>query len=290
MEIPSNLKTLYNHWSLHTGKGNDPFPTHPLYLEMKGFIEERISIWRKKSDGGTSPLTHDPILSKYRFCNIFREFDRQTIEFHTLLNPLRSNFSLWLLNMFYFRMVAKTQTVQALGLLNLDDNRTFYKKFISLPRPKFGSPYLFPISVIQASQTPTRELFIAEYLPTIIERVANEIQSWEKRSVSEGLEIILPIFGYNLHFLWTEVLIDTAYQFPEHLNLFDSFPIGPGAKPTMQRIEHTVEELAKMNFKTGLTYEGEPLKLSAENWEGIFCEFRKYTNLKSGKGRKRIYK
>ena len=41
---------------------------------------------------------------------------------------------------------------------------------------------------------------------------------------------------------------------------------------------------------TYLTYEGEPVWLSAENWEGIGCEFRKYTNLLAGTGRKRLYR
>jgi hypothetical protein len=50
-----------------------------------------------------------------------------------------------------------------------------------------------------------------------------------------------------------------------------------------------VEELAKLGITTTLTLNSKPLRLSAENWEGIGCEFRKYTNLSEGKGRKRIY-
>jgi hypothetical protein len=38
-----------------------------------------------------------------------------------------------------------------------------------------------------------------------------------------------------------------------------------------------------------LTYNHKPVYLSAENWEGIGCEFRKYTNLKNGTGRKKLY-
>ncbi len=51
-----------------------------------------------------------------------------------------------------------------------------------------------------------------------------------------------------------------------------------------------VVDLSKTYFNTGLTYKNEPIILSAENWEGIGCEFRKYTNLKAGNGRKRLYK
>lgn len=290
------------------------FSDPELFDELSQFIHERINIWKKKNEGregSREPYTTDPILSTYRFCNIFREFDRQTIEFHTLLNPLRDNFPLWLLNMFYCRMVARTETIKEVGLLSLEgsglgrtdfgesglnQNEVAYKKLMSLPRPRYGTPYVFPVSVILKSSTPTRELFITKYLPSVMRDVAGEISKWHKQNVYEGVEKVLNIFGYNLHFLWTEVLIDVAYQFPEYIDLFAKFPIGPGSAPTMRRINTTenpsdlVAQLARLAFDTGIEIDGRKLRLSAENWEGIGCEFRKYTNLRAGKGRKRLFR
>lgn len=268
-----------------------------LLGELEWFINERLEIWKRKTAGEGAPYTHDAILSQYRFCNIFREFDRQTIEFHALLNPLRDNFPLWLLNMFYCRMVARPDTIRAVGLLSFDatHNEQLYKQLITLPRPRYGTPYVFPISVIQKSKTPTRELFITEYLPLITRTIAKEIETWERVSVYEGVKKVIPLFGFNLNFLWTEVLIDVAYQFPHYINLFERFPVGPGALPTLTRIDaekdpsELVRELAHINIDTHITINGKPLRLSAENWEGVACEFRKYTNLSAGKGRKRIY-
>jgi hypothetical protein len=162
-------------------------------------------------------------------------------------------------------------------------------------RPRFGTPYVFPVSVILRSENPTRELFIANYLPHIIPAIAEEIRTWKQMSIYEGVQKIIPIFGYNLKFLWTEVLIDVAYQFPEYINLFERFPVGPGALPTLKRINVTEEPsvlartLSSLDVHTGVTFEHKPLRLSAENWEGVACEFRKYTNLRAGKGRKRKY-
>jgi len=200
--------------------------------------------------------------------------------------------------MFYFRLVARTSTVEAVGLLsfNKEENAKLYKRLMDSDRPRFGTPYVFPVSTIQRSDTPTREKFIAEYLPSVMEKVAIEIIKWDKMSVYDGLNLIIPIFGFNLYFLWTEVLIDTAYQFPEYINLFDRFPIGPGSIPTMKRINNKcdpsllVKELSSTDIDTDLTYDGKPLRLSAENWEGIGCEYRKYTNLMAGKGRRRLFK
>lgn len=303
MELPLNLKNLYRHWENHAIKIDDllsfkeVFDDEKLHEDIQWFIKERIDIWKKKIANEKPPLTKDPILSHYRFCNIFREFDRQTIGFHILLNPLRDNFPLWLLNMFYCRMVARTETIQATGLLSFDtkENAKVYKKLMSLPRPKYGTPYVFPVSTILKSETPTRELFITKHLPKVMEKVAEEITTWNKKSVLEGVETLLPTFGFNLHFLWTEVLIDTAYQFPQHINLFAEFPIGPGSLPTFKKINPSVKPtelvttLSKIPIDVGITYNNKPLRLSAENWEGIGCEFRKYTNLKCGRGRKRIY-
>jgi hypothetical protein len=297
MELPEEIKNLYRHWKFHTEKSKKEGYL-PLPEEVLWFINERISIWEQKISGALPPYTQDLVLSKYRFCNIFRELDRQTIEIHTLLNPIRENFSLWLLNMFYARMVARPETLYSTGLLSFDkkENQKVFKKLSNHPRPRFGTPYVFPISVIQKSKTPTREAFISSYLPTVMDKVAKEIQQWEQMSVYDGVQKIIPIFGYNLYFLWTEVLIDVAYQFPDRLDLFKRFPIGPGSLPTIKKLAPDsdpslyVAMLADYAITTDLTYNTEPLRLSAENWEGVGCEYRKYTNLKVGKGRKRVYK
>jgi hypothetical protein len=132
-------------------------------------------------------------------------------------------------------------------------------------------------------------------LPLILPEVGREIVSWDKKGVYDGLALIIPLFGFNLRFLWTEVLIDTAYQFPQYIDLFGRFPIGPGSLPALRKINASrdptmlVQDLSNFYFDTDLTYDGKILRLSAENWEGIGCEFRKYTNLKMGTGRKRIY-
>jgi hypothetical protein len=303
MELSTEFKNLYRHWESHSFVEKNALQPEAvckdskLWEELLWFISERIAIWENK-ELGKHPYTTDPILSKYRFCNIFREFDRQTIEFHSLLNPLRDDFPLWLLNMFYCRMVARPETIKSVGLLSFDieQNTPLYKHLMDHPRPRFGTPYVFPVSVIMKTDTPTRELFITQYLPQVMHKVAQEIGLWNKQSVSEGLSKVIPKFGHNLNFLWTEVLIDVAYQFPQYIDLYKQFPIGPGSIPTMQRINKEIEsselvvKLFETTVDTGITYEGRPLRLSAENWEGIGCEFRKYTNLKQGKGRKRLYR
>lgn len=304
MEIPHDLSVLYRHWEQHTiGDAESAQLTGvisdaTLAVAIDAFVKERMAIWMKKQRGDQLPYTDDPILQKFRFCNILRELDRQTIEYHTLLNPLRGDFALWLLNMFYARMVARPDTVRVVGLLSYDEqeNEKLYERLSTSQKPRYGTPYVFPISTIMRSQTPTRELFITKHLPSVMKNIADEIATWQNEPVMSGVEKIIPLFGYNLQFLWTEVLIDVAYQYPERIDLFGQFPIGPGAAPTFARINPSADpsqlacELGALHIPSGLTYHGAPVALSSENWEGIGCEFRKYSNLSAGRGRKRYYK
>ncbi len=298
MELPTYLKDLYRHWNKHTSMHPEESIQQNDTIEgMQWFIQERMRIWKDKVQNIPPPYTNDPILSKYRFCNIFREFDAQTICFHKLLNPIREDFNLWLLNIFYCRMIARPETIIQTGLLsfNKTQNNILLSKLRTLKRPIYGTPYVFPISTILRSEYPTRELFITQFLPEIIPQIAKQVETWDTISVWDGVHQILPQFGFKLSFLWTEVLIDTAYQYPHLINLFERFPIGPGAMPTLLKVSKETDpsllvvKLSKIKLNSGITINDRPLRISAENWEGIACEYRKYVNLRNGFGRKRLY-
>jgi hypothetical protein len=304
MEIPSNLKSLYKHWEKHS---SFKVPTeiaeisidNEIFKQMQWFINERMNIWEKKTQNHKLPYTNNKILSTFRFCNIYRELDKQTIYFHVLLNKYRDNLPLWLLNMLFARFVCNPQTIEKVGLLSFDkeNNKKVMERLINLPRPKYGNAYIFPISIILKSDFPTREEFFTMYLPEVIKDCAKEIEKFKNVSVIEALNNILPIFKFNFKFHWTEVLIDLAYQYPEKINLYDKFPIGPGSIPTMKLLNsrEKPEDVCFSLFKKDLTnihlltFNGKTIPLSCENWEGVGCEYRKYTNLKNKKGRRRLF-
>lgn len=304
MEIPDNLKNLYNHWPSHANRGilsslgNDSLNKEVLE-DISSFIKERMVIWGKKISNSSKPFTNDEILNNFRFCNIYREFDKQTIEIHSLLKKIEKDFDLWLLNLLFLRFVCKPETVKSTGFLNFkeDNNREVFNRLSKLPSPKYGSAYIFPISLIQKSKYPSREEFFCFYFPQVVKKISKEIRDFSNISVVEGLNILLPKFGFNFRFHLTEVLIDISYQFPEKIDLFKRFHIGPGAKPTFELLNKDLNPedicLELINFSPkGFPYpshNGKKIPLSCENWEGIACEYRKYLNLKKGKGRKRIF-
>lgn len=298
MEVPTELKNLYQHWEEHSKislNQSNKLEGNAIFSAIKSFISERMRIWEKKSSGESPPFTKDLILQKFRFCNIYRELDKQTIQIHQSLQEYKDDFDLWLLNLVFQRFVAKPETVEKVGFLNFEDknNTRVYQSLVDLPSPKFGSAYVFPISIIQKSEFNTRELFFTKYLPKRIKEVSNLVKGFENISVNKALELILPKFGFSFKFHWTEVLIDVAYQFPVSINLFEDFYVGPGAKPTLKMFQEkiTLEDLVVSNLDNFpfLEFKGVRIPLSAENWEGICCEYRKYKNLKAGNGRRRYF-
>jgi len=302
MEIPDNLKNLYKHWEYHTIKPNieeKVLLNNEVLNQIYPMIIERMKIWEAKQQDKNPPYTKDPILTRYRFCNVYRELDRQTIEIHTLLKQLQEDFDLWLLNIIFSRMVCNPSTIKRVGFLNYNDknNKAVYEKLINLPHPKYGVAYIFPVSLINKVGTKTREEFFCFYLPKVIKQCAEIIKEFNKVSVTEALKKVLPTFGLNFKFHWTEILIDVAYQYPSYLDLYKQFPVGPGSVPTMKGLseedpETVCQSLIGLDVPEFpyLTYEGRSVWLSTENWEGIGCEFRKYINLLHGIGRKRIYR
>ncbi len=98
--------------------------------------------------------------------------------------------------MFYCRLVARPETIRNVGLLSFDilENQSLYERLSQHARPKYGVPYVFPISSIQRGDTPTRELFITKHLPAVMNQVAAEILAWDRESVYTGVLKILPIF------------------------------------------------------------------------------------------------
>lgn len=302
MEVPSELATLYKHWGKHSNLKPQALDfsalDYVLVDELLDFANERMSIWHKKTLGTPPPFTNDLILKNYRFCNIYRELDRQTIDIHSSLKPLENNFKLWLLNLMFNRFLCKPETFKKVGALSFDlyKNKKVYENLLDLPSPKYGSAYVFPISIIQKSKFNTREKFLTQYLPLTASNLASIIEDFEDKSVVEALGIILPAFNFNFKFHFTEILIDIAYQYPKKVNLFKQFPYGPGSLPTLKRLSSLdptqtltlLTNLTNQNFKF-LEINKKRIALSAENWEGIACEFRKYTNLKNGVGRRRRF-
>lgn len=256
-----------------------------------------MEIWHKKNDWIEWPRTDDAILQTYKFCNAYRELDKQTMYIHKKLAHLRDDFPLWLCNLMMFRFMAKIETFEQLGIYDRD-SKNYEDKLRALPSPKFGDAYLFPPQVPQTLWYHDRYDFICQYLPKISWELAELIETFEDLSVSDALSLVLQKLNIWLKFHFTEILIDVAYQYPELINLNGKFWVGPGSRPTMKRFDakRIPEEVCLLLMQTQpnnfpyLEIDGKQMPITAEWIEWLWCEFRKYSNLKLWGGKKRLYK
>ena len=79
------------------------------------FIHARHAIWEKRERGLPPPWTADPVLSQYRFCNVYRNLDKQTRLIHSRwLLPRREDPDVWFA-MVVARLVNWWPSLEAVG-------------------------------------------------------------------------------------------------------------------------------------------------------------------------------
>lgn len=296
------LQHLYSHRSDYQSLPKSNNFSHiildqEILEDYRIYAKERMHIYNKKSNWDVRPRTNDPILANYRFCNVYRELDKQTLFIHEALLPHKHNFKLWFLNLMIFRCIESSETFSIIWLHNGVHCDSWFHKINNTARPRFWTAYIFPPQIPKKCGYNTREERLAYFLPTIVDNLITEITSWHKMWVIEWVNRLIPIFWANLRFHITEFLIDISYQYPQFIDLRKPFHIGPGALPTMKLLypwavpSEVCEALIHSqpsNFPYLMINE-KPVYLSAEAIEWLACEFRKYRNLRDGRGRKRKY-
>ena len=200
-EVSNELLELYEHWGHGLKKvavGYSILGIDKTRLkEVQDFAALRMKAWESRQLG-IYPTYDDQIISKFKFCNVYRELDRQTIYFHSKLKYLIDDFDKWLLNMFVARFLANSETFERVGMIEVGVEAVFALKTLkTMPKPKFGNAYVFPISTIINSPWPNREEFIFKYVPLAIREVALIIQNQKGSSVNGLLNLILPAFKFN---------------------------------------------------------------------------------------------
>lgn len=267
-----------------------------LLFDFRNYARERMNIRHKKNQGEQPPWTDDALLQHYRFCNVYRELDKQTIYIHTRLQHLRDNFPLWLFNIIIARFIAKIETLEAIWICQPGD-LSCEERLRAIVWTRYGDAYLFPPQIPIKLWYSDRADFIFNYFPRIISKLARLIETFNNASVSWWVSKITDLLGVWLRFHCTEVLIDVAYQYPHLIDLYGTFPVWPWSKPTMKRFnaDAPVENvcLALVASQSDdfpyLLIDGKAMPITAEGIEWLGCEFRKYTNLLNGKGKPRIY-
>jgi len=276
-----------------------PIPRNDVYELYWYFASERQRIYEKRLRGDSAPWTDDPILRKYKFCNVFRATDRvsqymiRTVCYH---NELCSSADR-LFQIIAFRMFSRIETWESvrafLGhyptLSDLADDS--FAKALEHTQDKNGVLYTnaFILCAADAYGQGKKyrnhvELFRHMFLT---DRLDEELLA--APSLKEVYELLhqYPLMG---DFMSYQVAIDLNYSDLINFSENDFTQPGPGAVRGIKKVfeslgDYTfaetilwmVENQEKEFQRLGLPFNGlfgRPL--SAIDCQGLFCETDKY--------------
>lgn len=280
------------------------------------YARERQSILLRRRAGEPAPYTKDPILQKYRFCNVFREDDKTTMWFREHVRDPLKNKPEVLLATVLFRMLNRITTGEAIFLQEDLDRVTAFEKYV-----RGGDIRDVKRAIVNyvGKRGPfvTGAYIITGFPGPKLDGVLKVVDTFRKKSEWESAASNwLSDKSTTLEEVWSWLT-----TFP-HLGVFHSYEIvtdlrhtallsrapdimtwanpGPGARRGLNRImgreinkrvprEQCIEEMREL-LKMSLD-----AKLWPANWprwdmrtvEHLACEFDKYERTRLGQGRPR---
>lgn len=264
------------------------------------FIHERHSIWQKRiRDNAPPPWTSDPILQKFRFCNVYREMDRVTLWISEhWRRPHARDKDLWFA-MVVARLVNWPDTLEELGYPVPWDPKRFVEV---LGRRKAAKKKVFTGAyMIHAGRTDeTKAEYLARHVLSPIWKDREKIRPVKGDTLASFFERLTecPDMG---SFMTGQVVADTKHH--GHLQIAEDWFTwaisGPGSLRGLNRVferdkrEKWKEadwklhlELLGMQIKQKVLKAGMPY-ISAQDLQNCLCEFDKYERVRLGEGRPR---
>ncbi len=290
----------------------------PTEQDFFTFVYKRQLIWYKRfrlKEKG--PWTQDLVLRNFKIINMYRELDRCTFYILQKLQPVNDRGAL-LLNIIFYRFFNLDQTYENLGIepfSSLDPalREKLCLKMAALKKmgPIFNNAYLIAPSGKGVKHEQVLEGISSLNIPFLV----TQLDAAQTPEQSFQVLLQIPLVG---PFLACEIWTDLTYFhfFLQEWTDNDFVNIGPGAKWGLQilygkllkkELEKKLEYLYKkqeeylptIHIQLHENYSWKDIAyenayshypfLSITNIEGALCEFRKYTRLSQGKGRRRYY-
>ncbi len=269
------------------------------------WINERHKIYRYKEDKRPQPWTADPILQKYRFCNVFRELDKVTIWIRkNWREPYADHPNLWFA-MCLARQINLPGTLEEIGFpVRWSPERV--RKIMKARQKRGDSVYTGAYIITAGGRSGSK-------IDYTIDHVMNNI--WEKRdmflknwhagppSLQHCWNVLTAYHGFG-PFMSYEVISDLRHtRYLENaMDIMTWANAGPGAKRGLNRLwgrplkAPLTQETACEMMQTLLNISGRNCRpfvpnLEMRDIEHSLCETDKYLRVKTGQGRPRsLYK
>jgi len=280
-----------------------------LEKEFFEFIQERHLIWYKRFVlKQKQPWTKDKTLQTYKIINVYRELDKCTLYLLGKLANIKDREKL-LINIIFYRFFNQYNLYEKLRIepfnkINKEQLISGLEKIKKSGKPIFNNAYLISSGV----KGKKKHISVINFLSKInLNKIVKKLDN--SKTPRQSLEVLqeIPMVG---PFLACEIWTDLTYFkfFKQKWNDNDFVNIGPGAKWGLEIVfgkklgKKELEEKLDYLHKIQKKYLGNKWKkiafkkaysnypfLSITNIEGSLCEFRKYYNIKQGKGRRKYF-
>lgn len=292
-----------------------PAPTTLTFIDHKWeaflyFVWEREAIRLARENGFEKPWTIDPILEKYRFCNIRRRDDRLTQWLiKNVYEPRQSSNDLWFIAAIC-RLINWPPTISKLNLwMALPDRAEEFDtmRFVSViediieeGEKAYGGAYMTYPGRETGS---TKSEFIAKRILEPLILIAPEVRKAVGSNYVENVvDILASSFGLNT-FLAGQVAADLTYfdnQLGEAYDLYEFAPIGPGSQEGLNYLMSNKKgtQWRQIEFNRTLRVANQKIKdacgimdLTLHDVQNCMCEASKYFRAMLGDGKPRtLYK
>jgi hypothetical protein len=275
---------------------------------LVSFVMKREDI-RKRKEEGSEFLTHDPILSKYRFCNVRRRDDRVTkwlLDNYYVKNEGDVFFKALLARLVNWPPTLKFMLERGLVPSRIEqfDLIHFVNAMDELQKTgvkMYSSAYIVYPTRVKGN---TKAKNLGEYIIKPINEIARDVRlAIVANSVEHTTTTLSQSFGIST-FIAGQVAADLTYldgQLNHAIDLYSWSPIGPGSQRGLNRLynRNLSKKIEQSQFNKELvdvrnkviTANKEFEDLTLHDVQNVMCEFDKYLRvyLKEGAPRQ-LYK
>lgn len=210
------------------------------------FMIERHKIFYKRFIlKEESPYTEDPILSSYKYTNVYRELDRNTVYYK--INVVDSNMDLkhkiW--NTIFFRLVNNPDFFESVGFFrgSHSDLNDYYEILVEeeLRRKKEGKLVFTNAYMIRPAGEGITKMqgYVKNVFPEFIKRTYPIIDTIKTGDWQRNIKLVSEVTTVG-DFIAYELYCDFCMLSKSKLSLNDYVNPGPGAKLGLKRIYDSV--------------------------------------------------
>jgi hypothetical protein len=268
------------------------------------WINERHRIYLNKEANRPWPWTKDKIMQTYKFTNVFRELDAETIKFHERIDDLDIMPADKLYHMIMFRAFNRHQTYDLLTRGKTTHHTpTKMKRILHRNADKGKKIFTGAYIITNAGQSAPKIDLMCDALGVQWRGRRRIWDAMQADGTMQGCTDILRAYPMQGPFTSYEVICDMRYQ----PGMLDKAPdkrtwanLGPGARRGINRIikgrkkpnvfrttEEYIEFMQEM-LKTSPKYRGKHVPpLEMREIEHSLCEFDKWLRVTNNEGRPR---